>query len=152
MKELDNSFTDIIHCYTHTPIINTALSDYLPTGFYDLHQYRLGFCVLLRAGMLCSSHTQNGHGSLKEKLDTYEITGLFWTYVQKSKDNTERQESKERKADRNWEYFFPCLFIIDAYIIPAVVRIGLTAKLIFRSYKQALYDWIIWYLSLIQVI
>ena len=94
---------------------------------------------------LLVSHTKWPQFS-QRKLDTYEITGLFWTYVQKSKDNTERQESKKRKADRtdtNREYFFPCLFIIDAYIIPAVVRIGLTAKLIFRSYKQALYDWII---------
>ena len=109
MKELDNSFTDIIHCYTHTPIINTALSDYLPTGFYDLHQYRLGFCVLLRAGMLCSSHTQNGHGSLKENL-IHMKSQVYSGHMYKKAKTTQkdRRVKRERQIETGSTFFPAC--------------------------------------------
>ena len=84
--------------------------------------------------------------SLKENL-IHMKSQVYSGHMYKKAKTTQkdRRVKRERQTGQieTGSTFFPSLFIIDAYIIPAVVRIGLTAKLIFRSYKQALYDWII---------
>ena len=99
--------------HTHTqPIMNTALSVYLPTGFYDLHQYRLlDFVYFWGLGCFaCLTHKMAMVLS-KKTWHIYMKSQVYSGHMYKKAKTTrkDRQESKERKADRtdrNREYFF----------------------------------------------